>query len=67
VKFAFCIKSAGAARVQGVEMDANLRVNDALRLTAAVGYNHARYTRSRVRTAMPDKASHEAASMDFRT
>lgn len=45
VNFAFRIKNAGAARTSGVEMDAKLRVSDDLRLTAAIGYNRARYTR----------------------
>lgn len=45
VAFAFRIKNAGAARTTGVEVDAQFRVTDHLRLTGAIGYNRARYTR----------------------
>ncbi|WP_156680874.1 TonB-dependent receptor [Sphingomonas profundi] len=44
VNFAFRIKNAGAARTTGAEIDLQLRVSEALRLTAAAGYNRARYT-----------------------
>lgn len=44
VAFLFSIKNSGGARIQGLEMDAQFQVTDALRLTGAIGYNHARYT-----------------------
>ncbi len=39
----FTINNAASARVKGIEAEAQFRVNDVLRMYAAVAYNHARY------------------------
>jgi outer membrane receptor protein involved in Fe transport len=40
----FQIRNAAAARIEGVELNANWLVTDALTLKGGIGYNHARYT-----------------------